>query len=277
MGTSNEQLYYEEPILWERSRYGGKQQERAKQILSWIPQDTQSVLDVGCGNGFILDQIPLKMDTFGVDRSKTALKWVQSPCGLSDVARLPFQDNTFDVVLSNEVIEHIPFDNYYQCLGELVRITRKYIIITVPYQENLENARVCCPKCGCYFHANYHMRNYKYHDIKNLFQAWGSILFIRSKGIVPIKKWYLTDLKDTIFRKEIDHQDLFFRKKTLCPQCGFSSISNDNLKFVPVNNDTNSSAKKTKSQVIKSFIINMFVGYVPNWWLAIYKKNNLSS
>jgi SAM-dependent methyltransferase len=272
MGNSNEQLYYEEPIFWERSHYGGKQQARAQQILSWIPQDTKSVLDVGCGNGFIIDQIPSGINTFGVDRSRAALKWVQSPCGLSDVSRLPFQDNAFDVVLSNEVIEHIPFNNYHQCLDEIVRVARKYIIITVPYQENLNKSKVCCPKCGCCFHANYHMRNYKRYDIKNLFLTWNSISFVRSKGIIPIERRYLNELKSAIIQKKTHHQDLFFRKKTLCPQCGFSSIAKDSSNFITDSDDTISSAKRTTFQTIKSFVSDMFVGYVPNWWLAMYKK-----
>lgn len=41
---------------------------------------------------------------------------------------LPFKDNTFDCVLSLDVLEHI--DNIYQVFDELCRVSKKYLIIS---------------------------------------------------------------------------------------------------------------------------------------------------
>jgi len=43
---------------------------------------------------------------------------------------LPFGDMSFDTVVALDVLEHI--DNIYQAFGELCRVARKYVVITLP-------------------------------------------------------------------------------------------------------------------------------------------------
>ena len=45
-----------------------------------------------------------------------------------DIARLPFPDDSFDVVLSSEVLEHLV--RPIEAIGELLRVSRKYLIMT---------------------------------------------------------------------------------------------------------------------------------------------------
>src|SRR5262245_3709221 len=45
-----------------------------------------------------------------------------------DIARLPFPDDAFDVVLSSEVLEHLV--RPIEAIRELVRVSRKYLIMT---------------------------------------------------------------------------------------------------------------------------------------------------
>jgi len=44
--------------------------------------------------------------------------------------RLPFEDNSFDCVLCLDVLEHL--DNLHEVFDELCRVTKKYLIITLP-------------------------------------------------------------------------------------------------------------------------------------------------
>jgi len=56
----------------------------------------------------------------------------------ADICALPFADNSFDLVLCNHVLEHIPADN--KAMEELYRIIKKggTLIAQVPLNENAE-------------------------------------------------------------------------------------------------------------------------------------------
>src|SRR5262249_26891438 len=45
-----------------------------------------------------------------------------------NIARLPFADDTFDVVLSSEVLEHLV--SPIEAIAELLRVTRKFLVMT---------------------------------------------------------------------------------------------------------------------------------------------------
>jgi ubiquinone/menaquinone biosynthesis C-methylase UbiE len=48
---------------------------------------------------------------------------------------LPFEDNSFDVVYSHAVIEHVgSFDNQVKMISEAIRVARKSVWITTPYR-----------------------------------------------------------------------------------------------------------------------------------------------
>ncbi len=76
-----------------------------------------------------------------------------------DVTNLPFKNNTFDVVICSEVLEHIP--NHKQAISELVRIVRpgKYLAVSVP---RFLPEKICWLLSDEYFNANMgHVRIYK--------------------------------------------------------------------------------------------------------------------
>lgn len=47
-----------------------------------------------------------------------------------DIYNLPYKDNSFDLVLSAEVLEHL--ENPDEALDELKRVSKKYVILSVP-------------------------------------------------------------------------------------------------------------------------------------------------
>jgi SAM-dependent methyltransferase len=56
---------------------------------------------------------------------------------LEATPRLPFEDRAFDSVLCSDVLEHL--DTLHRVFGELVRVTRKYLVVSLP--NNWTNAR----------------------------------------------------------------------------------------------------------------------------------------
>jgi len=96
-----------------------------------------SLLDVGGSEGYMCGAI---RHLFGVrvrscDLSREAglraTEIFNVDADTVDGVSLPYLDNSFDVVLSSETLEHIP--DYSKVLNELLRVARKAVIVTVPH------------------------------------------------------------------------------------------------------------------------------------------------
>ena len=92
-------------------------------------QNPKKVLEIGVGNKTVSNY--LKQQGFKVTTCDYAKDL--NPDYVSDVRKLPFEDNSFDLVLCCEVLEHIPFDDFDKALNEIKRVTRKKSIISLPY------------------------------------------------------------------------------------------------------------------------------------------------
>lgn len=100
-----------------------------------------SLLDAGCGQGFTLralEQAGLSAATMGVDLDGESLAWgrahnlSRAPLVAAEVLRLPFADRSFDLVLCLEVLEHLTEPG--RGLTELLRLTRRYVLVSVPHE-----------------------------------------------------------------------------------------------------------------------------------------------
>lgn len=73
----------------------------------------KKILDVGCGDGYLLKSLGADYEKHGVDISSVVVKKLRAE-GIeaveSDVSndKLPFEDAVFDIVASTEMLEHIP-------------------------------------------------------------------------------------------------------------------------------------------------------------------------
>lgn len=87
-------------------------------------------LDLGCGSGYgAVKAANDGIKAIAVDIDKNAVSYMitlkknYTDFLLANGERLPFKDNTFDVVYSNHVLEHIPDDN--TAIRELSRVLRR--------------------------------------------------------------------------------------------------------------------------------------------------------
>lgn len=96
-----------------------------------------SVLDLGCDFGFVLRHLPSNLRRLGVDVSSLALESLQS-AGIEtlrcdfDNNPLPVESGSFDLILANDVIEHVLHTDHV--LNEINRVLRPggVLIASIP-------------------------------------------------------------------------------------------------------------------------------------------------
>lgn len=97
------------------------------------------ILDCACGKGSLLKYFSeyTKGKPIGVDISSVALEEAKkySPVVKSSIYSLPFKDNSFDIVISAETIEHL--EEPENGIAELCRVCKNFLFITFPNHFNL--------------------------------------------------------------------------------------------------------------------------------------------
>jgi 2-polyprenyl-3-methyl-5-hydroxy-6-metoxy-1,4-benzoquinol methylase len=103
------------------------------------PLEFTSLLDAGCGEGETLARLgsALPPKTVAVDVSPEAVEFTATRFPAVDVSRhsidgLPFAENSFDLVLCLEVLEHVP--DPAPALAELARVASGHVVISVPHE-----------------------------------------------------------------------------------------------------------------------------------------------
>lgn len=116
-----------------------------KSVLERLP-DGSSVLDVPFGTGrFVELYLDKRMEVFGIEQSsdmiaaaKDALGTKFGSCNVQtgDALRLPFETNTFDLVVSFRFIPHIiSYDQAIVALQEFHRVTRRFAFLQIGGRE----------------------------------------------------------------------------------------------------------------------------------------------
>lgn len=94
------------------------------------------ILDVGCGTGIMLNYLTQYGQVEGIDISRRAIAFCRvrgfTQVHLGDAQKLPFQNNSFDIVTAFDTLEHVKNDQL--ALKEFYRVLRPggFILITVP-------------------------------------------------------------------------------------------------------------------------------------------------
>ena len=145
---------------WENYDAAGLSRERLKTIEQLIPPGMQTVLDAGCGNGAITNALAQRYQVTGLDFSPAALEHVQTAKILASVTSIPCADHSFDLVMCNEVLEHLTDSELIQAIAELNRCAKTYLLLSVPNSEQLASGLVRCANCGYVFHAYGHLQSF---------------------------------------------------------------------------------------------------------------------
>ncbi len=205
--------YYRQAHLWGQGPDDYQVQVRAD-LLQILPVDVRSVLDVGCGDGYLTDALPPDLEVVGVDVSEEALRHVRRETRLGSSSALPFEVGSFDLVMSNDVLEHLDDEVLAATVREFDRVAARYVLLTVPFGERLEEATTRCDVCATVYHVNHHVRSWDEASLGAVLGAGWRVAEFRHSGALLCSR--PDPLAATLRRAGIWHH----WPGALCPQCG---------------------------------------------------------
>lgn len=127
-----------------------KKKRVIKQMVSGLSY--KNVLDVGCGDGGLLEVVKREAQYTGVDISPKQLAafrhWLPVAkkkhvrLVRADITKLPFRDHSFDLAFACDVLEHVLEPE--EVLREIRRVVTKngFIIFSIPNERLLQLARL---------------------------------------------------------------------------------------------------------------------------------------
>ncbi|MBK8944730.1 MAG: methyltransferase domain-containing protein [Ignavibacteriae bacterium] len=216
-----------EKFDWVKANLAHKLQGKIERLINEIPSDVKSIIDIGCGDGAISNKLHSKFNVVAVDRGFQPLKFVNSNAVQASADLLSFRDNSFDMVFSSETIEHLPDDIFIKSISEFKRISKKYIFLTFPNNENIEKQLTQCPKCNFIFNKSYHLRSLNSEIIKNHFPEYkiisefeiGTMIRQYNKLLSKIKHKYSPSISWIPYYWTKNDNAL---RTTLCANCSHS-------------------------------------------------------
>jgi len=112
-----------------------------RQIASLLKTTgAERILDAGCGEGFVVSYLLQGNDGLaitGIDCSPEAVEMARQMVPgvlleVGDLREMPYSDDSFDLVMCLEVLEHLP--DPHKGLRELRRVTSAHCLVSVPHE-----------------------------------------------------------------------------------------------------------------------------------------------
>jgi ubiquinone/menaquinone biosynthesis C-methylase UbiE len=116
-----------------------------RMLLHYNLSDTAAVLDIGCGKGFMLHdfkEIMPNCSVAGIDVSEysieNAMSTVKPFLKVASAEKLPYPENSFDLVIAVNSIHNLPLGACKTALKEIERVSKANSFITVDAWRNEE-------------------------------------------------------------------------------------------------------------------------------------------
>jgi ubiquinone/menaquinone biosynthesis C-methylase UbiE len=257
---------YDSKELWSRLSLSGSNRERVEKTAEMIPSDVDSLADIGCGSGLFLNHIKKNQrvsSLVGVDFSENAMLTLTTSKKVGNITKIPLESNSYDMISALEVLEHLDLDEYSKAKEELARVSKKYILISVPFDEDLELEFVQCPYCRSRFNRSHHKRSFTTEDVEKLLEEQGyesvSIEYISKRNLYLLMTPLLNMFKKLGEKKELGN--------SVCPVCGYQArVSQKSKSF-------DNGKKKSSSPL--PFLKSIWPKrYTYKWIACLYRKIN---
>lgn len=145
----NSEMRYEKQV--DKSNYEfGRYMSKERWCRIWHQLDEikklnpENILEVGPGAGVFkatAAMFGMKVETMDFDPD---LK----PDHVASATAMPFRANTYDAVCAFQMLEHLPYDASLQAFAEMVRVSRRFVVISLPDARRVWRYRLYIPKKG---------------------------------------------------------------------------------------------------------------------------------
>lgn len=215
--------YYNQKGLWDKYTNNNYETIRARETIRHIPKSVQSIIDIGCGNGTVTNMID-KPFVVGLDFARIPLSNNKCRIIQASIDSLPIKSGKFDLVILTEVLEHLSEDVFIGAMENIRRLRSQYILITVPFNENIKIELAKCNLCGNKFNITHHYRTFSENWYELLFPDY-TIECISYASYRNPPNLALASLRKTcgVFT---------YSKFAVCNKCGGTTLpSNNPIKF----------------------------------------------
>ncbi len=179
---------------------------------------SKKVLDIGCGYGWceidFLKRGVKKIVGTEITTSdlKTAKKYIKNPKAefvVAGATKLPFPDNSFDTVVSWEVIEHIPKNSENQMFSEVNRVLKKggTFYLSTPFRHIISNS--LDPAWWLIGHRHYSKKQLTDYAKRNGFKVEKSYVkgrFFQAYAWVDMYIWKWIFKRRAFYTKKLDEK-----------------------------------------------------------------------
>ncbi len=147
--------------------------------------EPRNILDIGCAEGFVMSRLRpalphaqvmgLEIDSAALLRGKQLGE--RDACQGS-IYHLPYPDNSFDLVMALEVLEHL--EESEQALRESCRVARRFCLLSVPHEPFFRSANFIRGKhLRRWGNDPQHLHNWSFKDFLKLVEGHGRVLHTR--------------------------------------------------------------------------------------------------
>ena len=138
-------------VQWREQRPPNSESiQRAEKIWGWfraLPVSQPRILDLGCGNGWFAERLSQFGDVTGVDLAKDVIERAQIRAPhirflAGDVLTIPLPEHSFDVVVTMEVLGHLP--DHHRFIQRIVSCLKPggYLLMTTQNKFVLDRCDV---------------------------------------------------------------------------------------------------------------------------------------
>lgn len=104
----------------------------------------KTYLEIGIGNGLVSDYLKKRkycITTMDIDPTL-------NPDVIGSIEKIPFVNESFDAVACFEVLEHFPYEQTSTILREIYRVTKKFVVLSLPDANRTFRILFHLPKIG---------------------------------------------------------------------------------------------------------------------------------